>query len=414
MALRATAARGRYAPPMERTRGRQQRGLVTDDRILDAAVATVAAQGADHVGLRDVAAAAGLTYGALYARYANVAELLADLWERRLAAELRNLAEAAATFRPAADDAPERLAALLATTPARRSLVDLLSVTARVDDLADVVPPSAASILRGAGLLPDAAAPGSAPDVVGLGILGLALGSVAQAPIDGGRAGDAEAIVTWLRAGAGRRRPEPLPELPATAEPRLPAIPDLRRARLLEATLRVIARSGVQGATLRRISRASGYAHTAVYQEYGSLHALIADLVEVVARAARVPDRTPGRYTDAAAGAARVVALLSPAGRTRRRLLVEFALAAAHDPDLAGRTAAADDEAYRAIAALLAPGDPERQAPIALFRAVARELQLGLALLEETAGGLDGIDWRPAYGTLKAGALAAAGVAEGA
>ncbi len=398
---------------MERVRGRQQRGLLTDDRILDAAVATVARLGADHAGLRDVAGDAGLTYGALYARYGNVSELLADLWERRAAAELRVLAEGAATFRAGAEDAADRLAALMGATPGRRVLADLLAVTARVDDLADVVPTSAESIIHAAGLLPDDPGTGSAPDVLGLGILGLALGSIAQAPIDGGRAGDAAELVAWLRAGAGKAWTEPLPELPATAEPRLPPLPDLRRARLLDATLRVVARSGVQGATLRRISRASGYAHTAVYQEYGSLHALVADLVEVVAGSARVPDRTPGRYTDPAIGAARIVALLSPAGRTRRRLIIEFALAAAHDPDLARRTAAADAEAYRAIAELLVPDDPGRRGPIVVLRGVMRELQLGLALLEETAGGLAGIDWRPAYGVLKAGALAAAGVAEG-
>ncbi|MFO1539270.1 MAG: hypothetical protein ACKOTZ_02325, partial [Chloroflexota bacterium] len=217
----------------------------------------------------------------------------------------------------------------------------------------------------------------------------------------------------WLRAGAGQPDPAPLPVLASAAELRLPAIPDLRRARLLEATLRVVARSGVAGATLRRISRASGYAHTAVYQEYGYLHALIVDLVAVVAGAARVPDRTPGRYTDPAGGAARVVALLSPAGRTRRRLLIEFVLAAAHDPELAAGMAAADADAYRAIAELLAPDDPDRRAPIVRLRATVRDLQVGLALLEESAGGLAGIDWRPIYTPLKRAALAEAAVPEG-
>ncbi|MFO1541019.1 MAG: TetR family transcriptional regulator, partial [Chloroflexota bacterium] len=185
---------------MERVRARQLRGLRTDDRILDAAVVTVAELGADRAGLRDVAAGAGLTYGALYARYGNVAELLADLWERRAVGTLRALAEAAATFRPTAEDAPERLHTILGADPARRTLVDLLGMAARVDDLADVVPSSAASVLRGAGLLPDPAEAGGLPDVLGLGILGLALGSIAQGPIDGGRGGDAAAIAAWLRA----------------------------------------------------------------------------------------------------------------------------------------------------------------------------------------------------------------------
>jgi len=397
------------AEPAGRTRGRQARGIRNDARILDAAIATIVALGVDSFGLRDVAARAGLTYGALYGRYANVAELLADLWEHRLADELARLAEGAAASARAPEDAAA-LRELLRATPERRVMIEVGIAAARVDDLADVVPESAARVLAAVGIGPEAD-PASASGT--LGRLALAIGSIAETPPDAGLGGDAGTLIGWMRAiGA------PASEAVARRAIRVPlprfVIPDdPRREALLNGTLRVVGRSGLRGATLRRIGRASGYAHTAVYQVYGSLDALLVDLVRAVAEDGRRADPTPGRYTRLEDGAARVAAVCHPESRIRRRLILEFHLGAAHDPRLAELLGEADAETYRAIADLLAPADPRARESILLLRRANRALQLGVAFLEETAGAIPAAGAGAFYGGLKAGALAAAGVPEG-
>ncbi len=400
---------GEPAEPAGRTRGRQARGIRNDARILDAAVATIAAQGVDSFGLRDVAARAGLTYGALYGRYANVAELLADLWDHRLAGELARLAEGAAASARVPEDAAA-LGELLRATPERRVMIETGIAAARVDELADVVPESAARVLTGVGIGPESD-PGALSAT--LGRLALAIGSIAETPPDAGLADDAATLIGWMRAsdipGSGATPVKAL-RVPL---PRFAMPDDLRREALLNGTLRVVARSGLRGATLRRIGRASGYAHTAVYQVYGNLDALLVDLVRAVAEDGRRADPTPGRYTRPEDGAARVAAVCDPDGRVRRRLILEFHLGATHDPRLAELLGQADADTYRAIADLLAPDDPPAREAILLLRRANRALQLGLAFLEETAGSIPGAGAGAFYAGLKAGAMAAAGIPEG-
>lgn len=425
---------------MQRQRTRRSEGLANDERILDAAVALLDEQGADGFGVADVARASSLTSGAFYARYADLPELLADLWIRRASDTLTALARDAATL---AATWPRleagALAALLESTRERRVAFELMAVTARVDELGDVVPASVADALAGTGLAaPDRAgasagspgrpgpfergAPGSRPeiafgrpDVVGLGLLALALGSAAHGRVDSSLADAARAMARWVARGERSwSGPAPVPTAPGEiafvpgAPDAADAIPEteLRRLRLLDATAQVVARSGIGRANLRRISRASGYAHTAVYQEYPSLRDLLVDFVrEVATGTVRAVDPSPARHADVELEAGWLAGIASPGGRSIRRLSLEFLVAAAHDPTLAELISAADRDRNEAIAHLVADDRVAIRDAIVAYRYARRAVAFGLAALEETAGGLDGRDWRPFLGTLLAGAL---------
>jgi len=65
-------------------RRRSMRALTNDEAIRSAAVTLVLRDGIDAISFRDVGRIAGLTHGALYARFEDVEELLVDLWNEVL------------------------------------------------------------------------------------------------------------------------------------------------------------------------------------------------------------------------------------------------------------------------------------------------------------------------------------------
>lgn len=387
------------APVPEHVRTRRRGSLANDERILDAGVALVAARGIDAIGLREVAAASGLTYGALYARYENVDELLADLWERRWAPELERLAAAAVAVaaRPLPGVDAIEVAALLEAGPLRLGLFEALVAAARIPELGDVLPGSLGAILDRHALRPGPAGDG---DPVARSLLAVALGAVAHGTLGGSAVRNAATIAGLLAARRPRVADDPPPSPLVPGEIVLPSIGSPLRDALLAATLGVVARSGRHGATLRRISRASGYSHTAVYQAYGSLDAL---LVDVATAAARRQGSGPDG-SGVAGDASRVVAIaagwVAPAARRRRRLLLEFWLAAVRDPRLGEIVEEADRAAFAAVADLAgAPGTgPHLRALV--VRELVRDHLFGCCALEEAAGGLDGSDWRRGIGAL--------------
>jgi AcrR family transcriptional regulator len=78
------------------------RALTNDEAIRSAAVSLVLRDGIDAISFRDVGRIAGLTHGALYARFEDVEELLVDLWNEVLCHRAIGLFQAAmnATLNP--------------------------------------------------------------------------------------------------------------------------------------------------------------------------------------------------------------------------------------------------------------------------------------------------------------------------
>ena len=62
-------------------------------RLLDCAVQEIARSGPDRVGFTAVARLAGMSTGALYARYENADELLVDVWLQKCLPEVRRVVD---------------------------------------------------------------------------------------------------------------------------------------------------------------------------------------------------------------------------------------------------------------------------------------------------------------------------------
>src|SRR5580658_7456199 len=65
-------------------RQRSARALSNDEAIRASAVELILSDGIDAISFREVGRVAGLTHGALYARFEDVEELLIDLWDAEL------------------------------------------------------------------------------------------------------------------------------------------------------------------------------------------------------------------------------------------------------------------------------------------------------------------------------------------
>jgi AcrR family transcriptional regulator len=82
-------------------RKRSARALDNDKTIRAAAIELILSKGLDAISFREVGKAAGLSHGALYARFEDVEELLVDLWNEVLGRRVISLfesAKAAATY----------------------------------------------------------------------------------------------------------------------------------------------------------------------------------------------------------------------------------------------------------------------------------------------------------------------------
>jgi AcrR family transcriptional regulator len=75
-------------------RQRSRLAIANDDAIRNAAIELILSTGIDAISFRDVGKRAGLSHGALYARFEDVEELLVDLWNEVLCHRVISLFEA--------------------------------------------------------------------------------------------------------------------------------------------------------------------------------------------------------------------------------------------------------------------------------------------------------------------------------
>lgn len=363
-----------------RTRTRSAAALTRDAAILDAAVEACTESGLDSLSLTDVARRARLTSGATYARFENPRELLVMLWEQRLQAEFRALVAAAAALIETPAEGSHMRAAFGAPPAVRRTMLATMLAASRVDELSEVVPPAVQDALR------DLPATRRAPVTA---LVSLALGGAIYAPVEGPIRAKHRPTVLALASATSRSERQPRPVVNV-------AVPfdtgDALRDSLMTATLAVVARSGIHGVSLRRISRVSGYDPTAVYTRYASLAALLDDVVDSATAAGMTPERLAASHGSPQRVLARLRGWELPDAATRRRLNLEFHLALLHDHHLLQRFSQTDLVAFRQAAAHCAPGVPA--AAFVKRMQVLRDLQTGAMLLFDL-GAAGSIDWRP-------------------
>src|SRR5579863_1179866 len=114
-------------------RGRSERARINDAAIRNAAIELILTTGLDAISFRDVGKAAGLSHGALYARFEDVEELLVDLWNEVLCYRVISLFRAAqnAASNPDSDSVAALLQRVRDAEPADVAAVQVLLLSRR-------------------------------------------------------------------------------------------------------------------------------------------------------------------------------------------------------------------------------------------------------------------------------------------
>lgn len=379
-------------------KARRREAVANDERILSAAQAAIDDVGVDRITTVGVAKAAGLTTGAMYARYEHQHELLVDLWQQRSHGEVQALVEAAVTVRRAGGDdgAVARLVDMIASpTTALRVGVQLMVVTRRIDELADVVPGDVRSMLEELG---------SSADAGERCMVALAFGAVFLSSIPGAPKVDWHTIVRWM-AVDGTPAQQAFAPMPSLRSAITPEVDDPVLAALLQSGQQVIARSGVERATLTRIGRAARLSPTVVYTRYEGREELMVEIIRLIYGTLISPEVRTLVYASPDSMAVGLAAWASPAAQSQRRLALEVVLASTHQHRLAEIALDIDDRARQQAADQLAERYGSRKvAGDLLYLGVT--ISDGVAILLDLGIDLSDVDWRPLADHLVGGALA--------
>jgi len=381
----------------------------TDLKVSLSAAKAVRDVGVDQMALTRVAAGAGFSSGAIYARCDDRSELVVMAWEKCFWPMLRALCEpildAVLDCDPARLDA---VAPLIAAATAPDAVPDLGSamevvVASRRDEvIGEVVQRDMAELLASRGVGPGTDGTNRQVAVAALAtVFGSALiNSVHDA--EGFGVIDPLGLLA-LMADPTKRPTAPVPAKRAfatasrnTAE--RPSTGDDVRDGLLAATEYVIARSGFHRATISRIARRAKVSVGAIYGLYDNKDALVLDCIEVlvpphtrrdVANWSEVFTSDDPRITVSAI----LRTHMSEDNAQWRRFRLECLVAARHSPAIARRLSSyanlARTSLLRAMSHRVSPGLITPDASLS-----ARSSINGLALVELMDPTIGSLDWR--------------------
>jgi AcrR family transcriptional regulator len=345
-----------------------------DEILLDTALELLREKGPDRLSALDLARRAGLTTGAVYARYENNEEILVGLWQNRLIAPLRQFLSDSVKVLTEPEYEAENphdpiYATLMEPSPPLLAAISLLIAAPRITELSEVVVPDIREILSELGVKEDV---NDVRSTLILAAVSTGLGCLYFAAADMFKMSDWPTIRAMMRYVISVESTFPTP--PVT--PKLPfeyvvETGDEIRDALVNAATNVIGRSGFDRATTQRVARAAGLPPSALFSEYQNRHALFTDVVAKLLRevyqehryramygqipqpaspAAPVEEWTDPRLvhfreTMITQIAENTFGLLSDIGRSHRRIRLEFQLAAIHNEDVRAELQKIDESA---------------------------------------------------------------------
>ena len=418
----------RSIPPQANTAPRRRADAARNDQILwDTGLELLLEKGPDRLSALDLARSAGLTTGAVYARYENNEEILVGLWQNRIAGPLRSYLELAVKTMmtpPFTDvDAIKKLADII-LDPASplRAGVSMMIVAPRIQELNEVIIPEMREWLHELGASDDVH---DLPSLRVLSAASAAIGMLYFAAADMLPRDDIQrAVVGTQYANQIEGLEKELAKFPnVEATPPFNYVvttDDPIRDALVNAAANVIARSGVWRATTQRIARAANLPPSALFAAYQNRDALFEDvaikLLEEIYNQSRYsaihgvsspenPSSEPAtefddpqlklfRLSMITSVAQNTMGLLGSIGKSHRRLRLEFQLAAIHDEDFKREIQRVDQRTVSAAGVFHRDlfGFEE-----SLARRISRYLRTvaqGAMLLEEVTQMVDGRDIR--------------------
>jgi AcrR family transcriptional regulator len=319
------------------SRRRSTRALTNDASIRDAAIQLILSTGIDAISFRDVGREAGLTHGALYARFEDVEELLVDLWAESLSHRVVAMFEAArnAAATPSEESVDSLLDFVRNAEPVDVAAVQVLLMSRRFVVLFEEVEVFIHDYLETPGEYSRA-----------IQSRALALFSLITAKIfsnsEFGLNRDRVAFLRPVLLDALKTDPEDVLDVPLT-EPDDRIIPLPRndlRSQLAYYTFNAVGRSGYTRATISRISRRASCSPGAIYKLYPSKEDLVIAATRSMMRAPWITLTTLAEVLSEGTLAQLLYAGASDQNSLRKNFVLEMSMASAHNEKLRGAVAA--------------------------------------------------------------------------
>lgn len=298
-------------------------------KLLNCAVAEILDNGPDRVGFTAIAKRAGLSTGALYARYENADELLIDVWLHECLPTLREFLNDAIDASIGVDRNASQLSltrSINNISPSLAVAVSLMVVSHRNETLAEVVAPSFQRVMSELeDRMPHAAM-----------LVSQYFGQLVLIRGTGMNNLDWSRVVRVLSdISAETFEPMVPSEVQEFAEGPFNFDLDDIDASLFEAVQAVIASVGVDKATISRIARRAGINPASIYMRYEDKEVMLERAIQVVymnstLRNADMLARLAESYQTDSAAAALMRASAADSNRQIRLLRLEVTHAAAH------------------------------------------------------------------------------------
>jgi len=319
------------------SRRRSTRALTNDALIRDATVQLILNTGIDAISFRDVGREAGLTHGALYARFEDVEELLVDLWSEALSQRVIAMFEAAryAAANPSEGSVDALLDFVRNAESVDVAAVQVLLMSRRFVVLFEEVEIFIHDYLESPGTYSRAVQSRA-----------LALFSLVTAKIfsnsEFGLDSERLAFLRPVLLDALKTDPEEVLEIPLT-EPNDRVIPLPRvdlRSQLAYYTFHAVGRSGYTRATISRISRRASCSPGAIYKLYPSKEDLVIAATRSIMRAPWITATSLAELLNEGTLAQLLYAGASEQNEVRKNFVLEMSMASAHNEKLRGAVAA--------------------------------------------------------------------------
>ena len=392
-----------------------------DELLLDAGLELLREKGPDRLSALDLARRAGLTTGAVYARYENNEEILVGLWQNRLVGPLREFLThtlQVLTSSEHMDNDPVEHA-LHEPSMALLAAISVLIAAPRITELGEVVIPDMQEILVELGISEDS---GDLLSTQRLGAISTGLGCLYFAAADMFAGAEWPGIRSMMRFVASCTEFDTWPEIsPSTPfDYKVDTGHEIRDA-LVNAAAQVIARSGLERATTQRVARAAGLPPSALFAEYQNRQALFSDVAtkllqsiyqehrySILYGARQVPD-TPvlplqgwqdprlQQYRESmrTSVAENTMGLLSDIGHSHRRIRLEFQLAAIHNEEIRTELQRVDESTNLMAAEILPSLFGLPTSIVGPGSRTTRAIAQGAMLLEDVSQMVSGRDIRP-------------------
>lgn len=389
------------------TAKQSEKSRQTDLKVANSAAKAVHTVGVDQMALTRVAADAGFSSGAIYARCDDRSELVVLAWEKSfwpMLSEMMTLLIDAVISKNEEDLARVselfKAASAPDATPDIGSAMEVIVASRRDEVIGEVVQRDINGLLddRGVGPSTDGALRQAVVSALsalfGAALLNSLFADNNEVAID-----PTALLAIFANAMRTPVKPALATHSPVPATPYVfPSTHDDVRDALIAASEYVIARSGVHRATVSRIARRAGVSVGAIYGLYENKESLVSDCLEVLfpPQSRRDTDEWAKVFTSTdqrVAVASILSTYMSPSYEQWRRFRLESIVAARHSPAIARQLGMYAENSRQTLMAAAAKASHS-----AAFRPATglagRAAVFGLSILEVVDPTVRQLDWR--------------------